>query len=102
MPKPNSLDKLKKQLEKVEKTLEKHRAKCAELEPKWTMRRTRHEINWDYYAQKKMKLKEQIEIAEQVEKSKNNMDSMGRIFNKTETGSPAYWSELNYHETNDL
>ena len=37
-----------------------------------------------------------------AEKSGNNMDKMGKIFNKTKDGRPCYWSELSYHETNDL
>lgn len=39
---------------------------------------------------------------EKAEDSKNEMDKMGQIFNKTRGGKACYWSELSYFETNDL
>ena len=37
-----------------------------------------------------------------AKKSGNKMDEMGKIWNKTKDGRPCYWSELSYHQTNDL
>lgn len=42
------------------------------------------------------------EHKEYAKKSGNKMDEMGEIWNKTKDDKPCYWSELSYHETNDL
>ena len=42
------------------------------------------------------------ENIEYAKKSGNKMDEMGKIWNKAKDGKSCYWSELSYHETNDL
>lgn len=55
------IEKLQKQLDKIERKLEKHRAECADIHGNGTMRKARHERNWDYYAQEKFRIKCLIE-----------------------------------------
>ena len=66
MPKPNLLDKLKKELAQVEKQLEKYRNNVADfsLSCPRTQRRWKSERNWDYYAQEKFRLQGLIEDKE--------------------------------------
>jgi hypothetical protein len=70
------LAKLKKELAQVEARLEKHRTACAEIHGNGTMRKARHEINWDYYAQQKFKLKGQIEELEQQEAEEKTREQL--------------------------
>jgi len=66
-----SLQRLKKQLEKVEKQLEKHRNNVADfsLSCPRTQRRWKAERNWDYYGQEKFRLQGLIE---ELENENNN------------------------------
>lgn len=58
-----SLQRLKKRLEKVEKELDKCRTST--IDDGWqTQRFAKKSRKWDYYAQEKMKLKQQIEELE--------------------------------------
>jgi hypothetical protein len=61
-----SLQRLKKQLEKVEKQLEKHRNNVADfsLSCPRTQKRWKAERNWDYYAVRKYDLLKEIEELE--------------------------------------
>ncbi len=96
------LEKLQIRLYKIEQQLEKVRG-CSPLTHGWqTQRYAKASRKWDMLAQDKREVLKQIETEEQAIKSGNNMDRMGKIFNKTGSGLPAYWSELSYHETNDL
>lgn len=72
----NTLTKLKKQLAKVEVKLEKVRTTCGSIHGNGTMRKARAEINWDYYAQQKFKLKEQIEGLEQQEAEEKTREQL--------------------------
>ena len=65
------LQRLKKQLEKVEKQLEKHRNNVADfsLSCPRTQRRWKAERNWDYYGQEKFRLQGLIE---ELENENNN------------------------------
>jgi len=57
------LESLKKQLEKVEKQLDKCRTST--IQDGWqTQRFAKKSRNWDYYAQLKMKILEQIDTCE--------------------------------------
>ena len=61
-----NIEQLKKQLEKVEKQLDKCRTST--MQDGWqTQRFAKKSRNWDYYAQLKMKLIEQIELCEDKE-----------------------------------
>jgi allantoicase len=60
------IEQLKKQLEKVEKQLDKCRTST--MQDGWqTQRFAKKSRNWDYYAQEKMRLIEQIEVCEDKE-----------------------------------
>lgn len=60
----SEIEKLKKQLQKIETELSKCRGSV--LEDGWqTMRYAKKMRKWDYYAQEKMKLLQQIEDYEQ-------------------------------------
>ena len=60
------IEQLKKQLEKVEKQLDKCRTST--IQDGWqTQRFAKKSRNWDYYAQEKMKLIAQIELCEDKE-----------------------------------
>lgn len=58
-----NIDKLKRRLAKVQTVLDTVRHREYELTP-GTMRRAKASRNYDYYAQEKMKLKQQIEELE--------------------------------------
>lgn len=61
MSKTSELQKLHTKLAKVEKQLEKYRG-CSPLTHGWqTQRYAKADRNWDYYAQQRMKLLQQIE-----------------------------------------
>lgn len=64
----NTLAKLKKQLQKIDAQLDKHRSACAELHGNGTMRKARHSLNWDYYAREKFRIQGLIEDLEATEK----------------------------------
>lgn len=63
----NEIERLKKKLEKVEKELDKCRT--SSFDDGWqTQRHAKKARKWDYYAQEKMKLIQQIEDYEENNK----------------------------------
>ena len=69
-----SLQRLKNKLEKVEATLNKCRTST--IQDGWqTQRFAKKSRKWDYYAQEKMKLKQQIEDEEAKEVQQKTLDN---------------------------